>query len=414
MIVSVLIAGCLVCLSGLFSGLNLGLMSFTEADLQIIIDGSPDPKEVKCAKRILPIRQRGNLLLCTLLLGNTLVNALIAVLLADLTSGIVGTVATTALIVVFGEIIPQSVCCRHGLYIGAKSVPVVIVFMVLCGVIAFPIALILDKLLGQEMGAMYTKQEFLALIRLNAKDPVRAKEMGIAMEDALVVEGALTYKEQPVDQIMTALEDVFSISIDAVLDKAAFERIIQSSNSRVPVYEGRKGNFTSVLYLKDILGLGFERSTPVREVVASFGAESRVLRIPRSSTSGEAFRLCKDKRQHLLIVVADPLDQTCVTITEELPSGFTAPPPLAGDALGIVTMEDIIEEILQEEIVDEHDHCAHNRTRASNHDRGDPLRLLARMQTSGGLKSPGTSKKALAARSPEAGSGELPGTPLVA
>ena len=61
-------------LSGTFSGLNLGLMSLTVEDLEIIIRGSTDPKEVRYAKRILPLRKRGNLLLCTLLIGNTFVN----------------------------------------------------------------------------------------------------------------------------------------------------------------------------------------------------------------------------------------------------------------------------------------------------------------------------------------------------
>merc|ERR1719329_657552 len=136
------------------------------------------------------------------------------------------------------------------------------------------------------MGALYTKQELLALIRLNSNDPVRAKEMGMNVEEAKVVEGALTYQEQPVHKIMTALEDVFAIDINAVLNKDTFERIMESGHSRVPVYEGWQGNFTSVLYLKDILGLGFERETPLREVVASFAAQSRVLRIPRSTTSG--------------------------------------------------------------------------------------------------------------------------------
>lgn len=95
--VSILLAALLVALSGLFSGLNLGLMSFTEDDLGIVIDGSEDVQEKKNAQAIRPVRSRGNLLLCTLLLGNTLVNAVIAILLSDLTSGLIGTVVTTAL-----------------------------------------------------------------------------------------------------------------------------------------------------------------------------------------------------------------------------------------------------------------------------------------------------------------------------
>merc|ERR1719379_1705177 len=100
-------------------------MSYTPSDLEITINGSPDESARRYAKKILPLRSNGNLLLCTLLLGNTLVNALIAILLADMTSGLIGGMITTGLIVVFGEIIPQSVCTRHGLFIGSFSVPIV-------------------------------------------------------------------------------------------------------------------------------------------------------------------------------------------------------------------------------------------------------------------------------------------------
>ena len=53
----------LTCLSGMFSGLNLGLMSLTVEDLNIIVMSSEDPQVVKYAQSILPLRRRGNLLL---------------------------------------------------------------------------------------------------------------------------------------------------------------------------------------------------------------------------------------------------------------------------------------------------------------------------------------------------------------
>ena len=141
----------LVALSGLFSGLNLGLMSFTEDDLGLIIDGSADRKEVAYARAIIPIRRQGNLLLCTLLLGNTLVNAVIAILLSDLTSGLIGTIMTTALILVFGEIIPQSFQL-HALFIGNATLPIVRVFASACHPLRAH-SMLLDRLLGRRSAA---------------------------------------------------------------------------------------------------------------------------------------------------------------------------------------------------------------------------------------------------------------------
>ena len=66
----------LILFSGMFSGLTLGLLSLSIEGLDIVINGG-SPEEAKWAARILPMRKRGNLLLCTLLLGNTLVLSLI-------------------------------------------------------------------------------------------------------------------------------------------------------------------------------------------------------------------------------------------------------------------------------------------------------------------------------------------------
>jgi len=104
---SLLVAVVLVCLSGMFSGLTLGLLSLTMEGLDIVINGG-DADEAKWANRIRPLRKRGNLLLCTLLLGNTLVNAVLSILLAGLTTGLAGSLISTGVIVIFGEIIPQS------------------------------------------------------------------------------------------------------------------------------------------------------------------------------------------------------------------------------------------------------------------------------------------------------------------
>ena len=96
----------LLCLSGIFSGLNLGLMALDQTELKII-QNTGTRKERKFAKVIAPIRAHGNFLLCSLLLGNVLVNSSLTILMDILSSGTIAIVASTLGIVIFGEIIPQ-------------------------------------------------------------------------------------------------------------------------------------------------------------------------------------------------------------------------------------------------------------------------------------------------------------------
>jgi metal transporter CNNM len=97
-------------LSSLFSGLNLGIISLDPNYLELLTMGpfesKEDERDAIYAKRIIPLRKRGNLLLCTILIGNTSVNAMISILMADLTSGLIGVVISTATVVLFGEIFP--------------------------------------------------------------------------------------------------------------------------------------------------------------------------------------------------------------------------------------------------------------------------------------------------------------------
>lgn len=361
------IAAVLVALSGLFSGLNLGLMSFTPDDLLIVIDGSEDPHEVKNAKAILRVRKRGNLLLCTLLLGNTLVNAMIAILLADVASGLVGGLVTTALIVVFGEIIPQSVCSRHALAIGAKSIPIVWLCIIICAPVAFPISLILDYLLGREMGGIYTSRQLLTMVRMNLSDPERQKATGMTEGEGKLLAGALQYKNKIIAEVMTPLERVFTLTMDTKLDKDVFMKMLDRGHTRIPVAEAN-GKIGAILYCKDLLGVGYEKEMLVRDVVSAFHAERRLTRVPASMKAGDVFELCKKQHTHLCLVTDDP---PADKLEAEMP------------IVGIVTMEDIIEEIIQDEIVGEHDEFIANSLSRRNISRSDPGILLRRM-TNGG------------------------------
>ena len=180
----------LVMLSAMFSGLTLGLLSLSLEGLDILISAG-DERERGYARRIYPLRKSGNLLLCTLLLGNTLVNALIAILSASMTSGLVGGLISTVVIVIFGEIIPQSICNRHGLRIGAASVVIVYPIMILLLPFTWPIAKALDLVLGREMGTSYNKLQLDALLEMQV-----AGEGALTEDDKQILASALTFAEK--------------------------------------------------------------------------------------------------------------------------------------------------------------------------------------------------------------------------
>lgn len=368
----------LTCLSGIFSGLNLGLMSLTVEDLNIVINSSSDAQQIRDAKRILPLRKRGNMLLCTLLIGNTVVNVMLSVLTDPIWvwifgSGLVGSILSlalpSALIVVCGEIVPQSVCSRYALRIGAKTLPLTYCFVVVTFVFAFPISLLLDLLLGEEISGVYTRQGLIELIKLNVNSAAHAKESGLTTDDARLLGGALTFKDRSVGEVMTPLRSLFSVSMETVLDQETFLKILAKGHTRVPVYEGRKDNIVEMLLVKNLLGIGFERKLPLRYVLESFqkskekGGGYRVLRVSRTTKLNVALDLCKRNHVHMLVVTEDAEVSLGPGADAAAGRRRTVSPAMGtGAAIGVATVEDFLEEILQEEIVDETDVYVDNNT----------------------------------------------------
>ena len=146
----------LVLLSGLFSGLTLGLLSLDKNELKRKISLGN-----KQAKKVYTVRKKGNLLLCTLLLGNVAVNSTLAIFLGNIASGVIAGLIATGLIVIFGEIIPQATFARYALAVGARTAWLVKIFIIILFPICWPIAWVLDKTLGEEMPTVYSKKELM-------------------------------------------------------------------------------------------------------------------------------------------------------------------------------------------------------------------------------------------------------------
>lgn len=283
----------LVCFSGLFSGLTLGLLGLDLIGLEIVIDG--DNEELKaCAKKIYPVRQDGNLLLCTLLLGNVAVNALLSILLADLTSGLVGFIASTALIVIFGEIVPQASCSRYALQIGSKAIPIVKVIMIFLYIFAKPISMVLDFWLGEEVGTIHSRYELMKLLQIHVSHGAVDDEAGAAMA------GALRYKDMTVEDVITPMEDVFMLQADETLNFKTISEIFKTGFSRIPIFDKDKNDVTGILLTKDLIFIDPEDEVPIRHFLQIFGRS--FLAVWPDQLLGEVRKEFKKNFAHLGIV----------------------------------------------------------------------------------------------------------------
>lgn len=249
----------LLTLSGLFSGLNLGLMSLDPTEL-IMVMNSGSEHERKCAKRIAPVRKRGNFLLCTLLLGNVMVNSTLTILLDDIGGGVIAVVLSTVSIVILGEIVPQAICSRHGLAVGARTIWLTKFFMLLTFPLSFPLSVILDKILGEELGVVYNREKLAELIKLGAdKQDIKHEELNI-------IEGALQLTKKTACDVMTQIDDVYMVEFDAVLDFETMSDIIHTGYSRVPVYEDQRLNIVALLNIKDLAFVDPDDKIPLKTV----------------------------------------------------------------------------------------------------------------------------------------------------
>ncbi|KAF7428473.1 hypothetical protein PC9H_007697 [Pleurotus ostreatus] len=225
----------LVLLSGLFAGLTLGYLSLDETQLNVL-SMSGTPKQREYANKIKPVRKNGHLLLVTLLLANMITNETLPVI-ADpvLGGGVQSVVVSTTLIVIFAEIIPQSLFTRYGLYLGAKFATLTKCLIYALGIISWPTAKLLEFVLGSHHGIIYRRAELKELINMHAEMMHHGGDL--ASDTVTIIGATLDLQEKVVRQAMTPIADVFMLSIDAKLDYDTLKKITATGHSRVPVYE---------------------------------------------------------------------------------------------------------------------------------------------------------------------------------
>ncbi|KAI5952539.1 MAM3 [Candida jiufengensis] len=318
----------LVLAGGVFAGLTLGLMGQDEVYLKVIAT-SGDKNERKHAKNVLKLIGRGkHWVLVTLLLSNVITNESLPIVLDRcLGGGWPAVVTSTVSIVIFGEIIPQSICVRYGLQVGSLFAPFVLILMYIMYPVAYPCALLLDHILGEDHGTVYKKSGLKTLVTLH-------KTMGVErlnQDEVTIISAVLDLKEKSVSSIMTPMDRVYTMSADTLLDEKTVEEIFNAGFSRIPIHlPNEPNNFIGMLLVRVLISYDPEDSLPV----ASFPLAT----LPETGTDTSCLNILnyfQEGKSHMIIVSETPGEPT--------------------GAIGVLTLEDVIEELIGEEIVDESD-----------------------------------------------------------
>jgi gliding motility-associated protein GldE len=315
----------LLLMSAFASGSEIAFFSLTPKDLSEL-----DSDNVK-DKKILMLREDSERTLATILITNNFINVTIIMLLNYFFSQIVDfgtaywlhflvvTVLLTFLLLLFGEIIPKVYSRVSPLAFCRRVVNGILFFRQLfwpIGTLLLGSGIIAERFV-QRREYDISADELEQALDMTDKEEIRdEKEM---------LEGIIRFSDEMVKEIMTSRQDIVDIDIKSSF-KDVIDNIVENNYSRIPVYQGSIDNIRGILYIKDLLphigkANSFRWQTLIRP--AHF--------VPETKKIDDLLREFQTNKVHIAIVVDE-----------------------FGGTSGIITLEDILEEIVGE-ISDEYD-----------------------------------------------------------
>jgi len=166
--INLVIYAAMASVAGLVAGLTLALLSMDRLDIEVLQEAGNE-KERKMASQILPLVRRRHLLLVTLVLANSACVEAMPIVMETFASKVASIVISTSVVLIFGEILPQAICSRKGLQVGASCRWFVWFLIVVFFIVAYPFAKLLDVILGSEGAKFYNRGELIKFVELHGK-----------------------------------------------------------------------------------------------------------------------------------------------------------------------------------------------------------------------------------------------------
>jgi metal transporter CNNM len=308
----------LIAISAVCSGLNVALMALDLPDLK-----RKSKLGDKAAKRILPLRKNTHLTLCAILLTNVAAVSTTSLVLESAFYGLVAGVLATLLTVTFGEIFPQAFFMRNPIRFTSKFAQVLRGMIFVTYPIAKPLQLLLDKLFQEQGSPLQSRHELGLMI----SEHLGADESELDADEVEIMRGALTLSEKRVRDIMTPIKQVYSLRPQSVINDKRIDEIKATGRSRIPILNKEKTVCFGVLLVKELVDIDFDTNPPrVDELILH-----PVQTVGSMTALDTMFRKFIGAHTHLIPIEKD------------------------GKIIGIVTIEDLIEEIVGHEIEDETD-----------------------------------------------------------
>ncbi len=320
----IIILVCIIC-SMYFSATETAFSSLNRVRIKNMAD-----KGNKKAKLVLKLTDKYDEMLSTILIGNNIVNILASSMATLLFVNLLGdpdlgatvsTVVLTIVILIFGEISPKSIAKEMPERFAMLSAPILQLLMTLLTPLNWLFKgwkKLLSLVIKSPEETGITEEELLTIVEEAEQGG------GIDKEESDLIRNAIEFNELEVRDIFTPRIDIESIPSDITKEKAA--RVFSETGySRLPVYEGDVDNIIGILNHKDFFNTVYDQKAEISSIIKP------VIFVPKSKKLADLLKELQEQQLHIAVVMDE--------------FGATA---------GIVTLEDILEELVGE-IWDEHD-----------------------------------------------------------